>query len=469
MQKKICFSSIFDLTQVQYEQATRLQARGHICYWITTNPKWTRWLLTKNIDRSYILELNPESLSSLDNKLIHKTIAEIVKIEGDFSRTLNIEFMADRFINNNKIPNINNLAIHFFYQLKKFLIGNSIDLVFGEPTNFNELLTLFICKSIKIPFITPQDLRIPENRFFFELYGTGRMVSSGSYDLTTPGADLINDFRKTKEHPKYFYLLNNNKIKVNKIFKKFKNRFSIIGTKNSHTTHHYFLDRLTENFSQIISKFYIKYIFKYSKIDELPEKVAFFGLHVQPENSIDVAGPFFSDQLKLIKDIRRSLPFDTALVVKEHPNFLGQKGISFFYKLKKIPNVYVLSPYTSTFEIFGKSSLILTVSGTIAYEGGLLNIPTIIFTKQFFNGFSSIHYCPDISMLKALSFRLLDRKPSLDLDADNEFYESIYRYSYEGYWTDPHTDESVMSMENIEALFVGFLDVVERVDLSKFK
>jgi len=468
MQKKICFSSIFDLTQVQYEQASRLQARGHICYWITTNQKWTTWLLNKNVDRSHILELDPDGLSSLDIKLIDKTLAEIVKIEGDFSRTLNIELMADRFISANRIPNINNLAILYFYYLKSFLIRNSIDLVFGEPTNFNELLTLFVCKSIKIPFITPQDLRIPENRFFFELYGTGQMVSSGSYNLTTSGADLINDYRERKEHPKYFYLLNDNKIKINKVFIKLKNRILSIATKNSHTTHHHLVDRLTGKVAQIISKFYIKYIFKYSKIDELPEKVAFFGLHVQPENSIDVAGPFFSDQLKLIKDIRRSLPFDTALVVKEHPNFLGQKGISFFNKLKNIPNVYVLSPYISTFEIFSKSSLILTVSGTVAYEGGLLNIPTIIFTKQFFNGFSSIHYCPDISMLKALSFRLLGQKPSLDLDADTDFFESIYRYSYEGYWTDPLTDESVMSMENIEALFVGFLDVVERVDLSKF-
>lgn len=461
MEKSVCFISIFDLTIVQYEQAIRLQTRGHRCYWMTTNKQWTHWLLSRGVSKDSILELVFDTKDFLSGELKKEVIREVVEAEAMSNFTVNMAMLADRFVMNKSDGSINDYALLYFYNIKRFFENKSIEMVFGEPTNLNELISQLVCKYLNIPFLYPQDLRIPSNRFFFELgSSTGAMVSSGCQRARQNGKEILGEFLEKSIHPKYFYLLNLKTCDIRKVLSIFRNRLSDLFIRKQNLTHHRFINRLQNSILTFINKAYLKHVYQYNQITDIQGKKAFFGLHVQPEASIDVAGPYFSDQLKLIKDMRRALPFDTALVVKEHPNFLGQKSFRFFRKLKFLPNVYVVHPQTSTFDIYKSVNLVLTVSGTIAYEAGLLGIPTIIFSKQFFNGFSSVHYCSDVTQLKPLVMRLLDDF-QVNKTADYQHMDWIIQNSYAGYWTDPHTDSSVLSAENLDKLFVGFLDVVE--------
>ncbi len=110
MSKNICFISIFDLTAVQYEQAIRLQARGHRCYWMSTNPKWTHWLLSKCVAQENILELVFEESDFFDDEVKHGVILEIAEAEGAGSLTANMAMIADRFIMAENKADINDYA-----------------------------------------------------------------------------------------------------------------------------------------------------------------------------------------------------------------------------------------------------------------------------------------------------------------------------------------------------------------------
>jgi len=461
MKKNVCFISIFDLTKVQYEQSTLIQARGHNVYWITTDKKWTKYLLDQAVTPSDVLELVFREDEFLSQDLKSKVIEEIVEAERNNERTFNMALIADRFVISNNNPNINDLLCLYFFKIKSFLTDKKINVVFAEPTNTNEMVAAIICKQLKIPFLYPQHLRLPSDRFFFELgIASGRMISSGAENTELSGADFLFSFKKKNDHPSYFHLNNRKSIKISTVAKKIKSRFTGFFVRHDNLTHHRLVDRVSIQFSRVINSIYINYFLKHDDLSSVNGDIAFFGLHVQPEASIDVISPYFSDQLKLIKDIRRALPINVTLVVKEHPNFLGLKSIGFFQQLKKIPNVSLVHPKTSSFEIYKKSKIVLTVSGTSAYEAAMLGIPSIVFAKMFFGKFPLVNYCSNISELKdILQKNLASVKSDEGLNA--AVMDEILSKSYAGYWTDPLSDPLVMSEENLNQLSIGFIDVIE--------
>jgi hypothetical protein len=101
------------------------------------------------------------------------------------------------------------------------------------------------------------------------------------------------------------------------------------------------------------------------------------------------------------------------------------------------------------------------VSGTAAYEAGLLGIPAVTFAPMYFGGLSSVHYCEDITKLKSLVVELLS-SARRDLEADSRFMAELMAKSFDGYWTDPLFDPAVMEPENLKLLARAFAEVVER-------
>ena len=237
------------------------------------------------------------------------------------------------------------------------------------------------------------------------------------------------------------------------------NRLSRSHLRKRGLTHHDLSGRVMLALKRVINGFYMRRICRYDLLDSTTGRICYYGLHVQPEASIDVLGSYFSDQLKLIKDIRRALPFDTTLVVKEHPNFLGIKPIAMFRQIRKIPNVKLVHHDTSSFDIYQRASLVVTVSGTTAYEAGLLGIPAIVFSPMYFEGLSSVRYCPDITQLQSIAGELLSGFER-DFEADCRFMDELMAHSYPGRWGNPLTNPDLFEEENIENLVHGCLDVV---------
>ncbi len=120
----------------------------------------------------------------------------------------------------------------------------------------------------------------------------------------------------------------------------------------------------------------------YDRMGDRP--LVLYALHMQPESSIDVFGSYFADQVVLIEQIARSLPATHDLYVKAHPDDVDGRPLSFYRRLKTIPGVKIIDPRMDSRPLMRTCDLVFTVSGTIAYEAGLLQIPAITFARNFF-------------------------------------------------------------------------------------
>lgn len=460
--KNILFVSIFDLTKV-FHGISDILGDNYECYWITTNEVWTNYLVEKGVSREKILELIYSSSDFLESSEKEALLARLLEDELKSDISVFQSVLMDRFLTYSNRSDLAEYVFLYYRDMVRWIENNDIHLVFGEPTAFNELLLYTICKARGVIFTSPNHMRYPSDRVVFTIgYLKERLVELKNIEDREQGKEYLEKFKANRKPPSYFTINNNTKtLDLSRILKSVANRIRQRSKgPTNHLTHHPLKERIAYNFRKLANSFILLKVHSYPKIEEIKTRKAFYGIHVQPENSIDVIASYFSDQLKLIKDIRRALPFDYTLIIKEHPNKLGAKPMRFYKEIRKIPGVTVLHPLASAFEILEVSDLVFTVSGTIAYEAGLLGKPAIMFSPLYFNKLSTIIYCENISDLRFAIQSAMTLEQNVE--ADKKVLEDLFENSHEGYWTDPYTDPNVLEESNIKMLSKAFRKVIEQ-------
>lgn len=131
------------------------------------------------------------------------------------------------------------------------------------------------------------------------------------------------------------------------------------------------------------------------------DKIVYFPLHYEPELAILLLSPFYFDQIALIKYIARSVPLDYTIYVKEHPAMVSKRARWYYKELRKIPNVKLIHPKTSSAEILKRATLVTTITGTTGWEASMLGIPVITFGEVFYNTLSFVQRVRNIEELPA--------------------------------------------------------------------
>ena len=120
------------------------------------------------------------------------------------------------------------------------------------------------------------------------------------------------------------------------------------------------------------------------------EPFAFFGLHMQPESSIDVFAHFFSNQIRVIELIARSLPPTHTLLVKLHKSDVPNYSLEYLRRLRRFPGVHVVAPHVNAIGFIERADLVFAIQGTIALEAALLGKPVIVFGDSPVKVFPSV-------------------------------------------------------------------------------
>ncbi len=158
-----------------------------------------------------------------------------------------------------------------------------------------------------------------------------------------------------------------------------------------------------------------------------------YALHMQPESTIDVLGAYFSNQLELIRNVARATPVTHDVYVKVHAGDVGGHPPAFYRALAQIPNVRIVAPEVSSRALVQQAGAVLTVSGTIAYEAGLLGRPAITFARMYFNDLPTVRRCESPTALPELLRELLEGPPPPDADERAvEFLARMYAWSFPG-------------------------------------
>lgn len=119
---------------------------------------------------------------------------------------------------------------------------------------------------------------------------------------------------------------------------------------------------------------------------DLGKKYVYFPLHLQPEMTVDTIGGIYRDQLLAVEQVRRLIPNDWYIYVKENPKQLpnNTRGKYFFRRLKSIANVVFVDRHVNTYELLRNSQFVATVTGTVGWEAISGGKPVLTFGECWY-------------------------------------------------------------------------------------
>jgi hypothetical protein len=129
----------------------------------------------------------------------------------------------------------------------------------------------------------------------------------------------------------------------------------------------------------------------------------YFPLHKEPERSLSIGAPYYTNQLTVIENIAKSLPVKYRLFVKDHPAMLKTtmwvRSKEFYKRIIDLPNVELIHHSVNQDKILEKCELVIAIKGSSALEAALENKPSIIFDDVDFAEISSIFVLKNIEEL----------------------------------------------------------------------
>ena len=157
--------------------------------------------------------------------------------------------------------------------------------------------------------------------------------------------------------------------------------------------------------------------FSYYNLDSI-KKYVYFPLQFQPEETMDVAAPFFNNQIDTARLVAQSLPDDYTLVVKDHPEMVELRPPSYLEKVARTPNVKLIDYRVSSKKVLERASLVISPNSTTIVEAVFLKKPVIqlgdLGTTQMLPG-----------VIKHTDMRTLSKKvkEALVVNTENPEYE----------------------------------------------
>ena len=131
--------------------------------------------------------------------------------------------------------------------------------------------------------------------------------------------------------------------------------------------------------------------------------IIYFPLQIEPERSLLITAPKYTNQIQVIRDIANVLPKGYELFVKEHPNGVVRSwhSVSFYKEIMSLSNTKLIHPSVESKDLIKKSSLIITISSTTGIEATFYKKPSIIFSDLDFSIISSVHKIKSINELSS--------------------------------------------------------------------
>ena len=445
----VCFVSNYSKTLFFEQVAYGLKELGVEVFWITVDKYWYKYLCDR------FGENNVLHVSYKQNTYDCKPI-------GEFK--INELIYSDRVLNKLKDFQIaQSYLCNIQKDLYTFIKNNNITKVFGEVTWAHEMLISRMCNDIpelKATFLLPLTIRIPFNRFAFfigesqiKIFETFNMKNIEKVKIKLKAPDYL---ERNNELLKNRFSLGGMSKRFFRFIKKLKNRDSL------DLTNYTLRDIISIKTREFIRHHEYNLFVSTQSIGAIQGNYIFYALHKQPESSIDVFGRYSEGQYNNILNLWRILPIGWKLVVKEHTNAIGDRNISFYKKIKKLSGVLLVNEKADTKYLIKNSNLVATVSGTVAYEAAMMEIPSITFAKCFFNGFSNCFNVntSDFADCKNLEDLLKNLKRKQGNRTKRELEEYILGVSYEGIISDPISFPACMDPDNIIKVTKAFYQVL---------
>ena len=112
----------------------------------------------------------------------------------------------------------------------------------------------------------------------------------------------------------------------------------------------------------------------------------YFPLHVTEDYKIARVIPHCRDQASIIEQVAGYLPSGYDVVVKEHPMAIGCTSLRTLARLRRVPNLRILPPETSSHDLIRASTAVAVISSTVGLEALLHGKPVLTIGEPFYSG-----------------------------------------------------------------------------------
>lgn len=125
----------------------------------------------------------------------------------------------------------------------------------------------------------------------------------------------------------------------------------------------------------------------------------YFPMHVEPERTLLIGAPYYTNQSAVIANVAKSLPSGYLLYVKDHPTMQTEywRSVSYYKEIMSLPNVKLVDPFFPHDELLKKCSLVITVAGSAGLEAGFYKKPVILLADLNY-----AKYIPFVHVVKNL-------------------------------------------------------------------
>ena len=169
----------------------------------------------------------------------------------------------------------------------------------------------------------------------------------------------------------------------------------------------------------IVRKLRTKRIAKYLNQIDPVDHFFLYPLHFHPESSTSLLAPEYVDEISLIRKLSLSLPNNTWLYVKEHPNAYGYNRLDFYQQLRMLPNVKLIAYQNNTFDLLLQSIAVITLTSTVGYEALLYHKKALVFGDVFYKLLPNcIYYDGKVSLDKILMKLFFDKQNTQSTSCD---------------------------------------------------
>lgn len=442
-------------TPLFFKIATIIEKKHGIkSLWISPNKEWSDWLIEQGTSEDRILDISRhwnkktgsvrgrEILASIESILPYN-ISTLIRIDR------NLKTKTEKYANNY----LEILAEKSY----DFLQNKNITKIFSEQTWAFDIIPAYICEVFGAESLTPCTVRFPSDHFAFikgALHDEMRTTNHRN-DTQDHAKELLQEFRNKDIKP--FYFQGNNKLPTIKLeyFKKAVKHIKWSNDETKNTTGKLILMRLNE---YINSRSIKKEISNWATTPA-QNKYVLLTLHKQPEASVDLFDHYNSNQLELAISIANSLPMNYTLMVKEHSNAIGDRGLKWFAQLKKIKNITLVNPYIPVKPFIEKSEVVISVSGTVCLETGLLGKKAICTSNVFFKDILSLSNCSIKEIAKHAKNGFININTPTE-ETIQSYLNNVLRNSFKGIISDIKSIPSIIDEPNLSHVVEGFEFVI---------
>jgi len=218
-----------------------------------------------------------------------------------------------------------------------------------------------------------------------------------------------------------------------------------------------------------IRRFYLQYTKVFDNIDLKKINYLYVPLHVIPESSTTILSPYYINETFIIESLSKSVRPDQYIVVKEHWSMIGYRPISYYKKIKGLPNVVLIDPASPLLpkDYVGNADLVVTISGSAAVEASMMGTNSLVFSDVLYGMLSSVKKVHiDSDLRKSVAEHIDYKMPEIELYAYikilMQFGKKVRLKNLLSPPSQMNQNETKIDVENLLDVFVNGIELYKK-------